>query len=368
MKASHTEFPLNPHVAGLPPYNAGMNIAAARLHSGREDIAALASNENPDGCSPAVAAALASLNPARYCDPACTALRAALGEKLGVATDRIVVGNGSEEMIAAVCRAVLRPGAVVATICPGFGLHEIEALANGAVVVKVPMRRDLEFDIAAIIGELEKTPAIFFLSSPSNPVGVALGRESLDRIIAAVRPETLLVLDEAYFEFADDNLPDGLAVLSASSLSFVVLRTFSKAYGLAGLRVGYAVTSDARLAGAMTAAKTPFNVNAAAQIAAVAALRDEAWMRSSVLTLKAERTRVAAAIAAMGLPAVRSQTNFLFIDIRRDSQMAMQHFLSQGIIVKAWKESGFENFIRVTIGTPSDNDRFLDAIGALTTQ
>ncbi|UDF32387.1 UNVERIFIED_ORG: histidinol-phosphate transaminase (plasmid) [Roseateles sp. XES5] len=364
-KPLQTELPLNPHVAGLPPYNAGMNIAAARQHSGRDDIAALASNENPDGCSPMVAAALANLNPARYSDPACTALRAALGKKLGVATDRIVVGNGSEEMIAAVSRAVLRPGAVVATVCPGFGLHEIEALANGAVVEKVAMRADLEFDVPAILAMLERAPAIFFLSSPSNPVGPALDRDSLDRIVAAVRPETLLVLDEAYFEFADDDLPDGLAVLSASALSFVVLRTFSKAYGLAGLRVGYAVTSHARLARAMTAAKTPFNVNAAAQIAAVAALEDEAWMRASVSALKAERARAAAAIAAMGLSVARSQTNFLFFDVRRDSQRAMEHFLSQGIIVKPWKEKGFESFIRVTIGTPSDNDRFLDALRTL---
>lgn len=162
-KMLRDEIPLNPHVAGLPPYNAGMNIAAAQKHSGRQDIAALASNENPDGCSPKVAAALAGLNPARYCDPACTALRTALSRKLDVPADRIVVGNGSEEMIAAVCRAILRPEAFVATLCPGFGLHEIEALANGARVEKVAMRADLDFDIPAIMAMLAQKPAIFFL-------------------------------------------------------------------------------------------------------------------------------------------------------------------------------------------------------------
>jgi len=159
------------------------------------------------------------------------------------------------------------------------------------------------------------------LADQGRALGAAWGR-----IVAAVRPENVLVLDEAYFEFTDDGLPDGLAALCASPLSFVVLRTFSKAYGLAGLRVGYAVTSDARLARAMTAAKTPFNVNAAAQAAAVAALEDEAWMRASVSALKAERERVAAAIAAMDLPAARSQTNFLFLDVRRDSQAAAEAF------------------------------------------
>ena len=366
-KMLRDEIPLNPHVAGLPPYNAGMNIAAAQKHSGRQDIAALASNENPDGCSPKVAAALAGLNPARYCDPACTTLRAALSQKLGLPAERIVVGNGSEEMIAAVCRAVLRPGAFVATLCPGFGLHEIEALANGARVEKVAMRADLDFDVPAIVALLARKPAIFFLSSPSNPVGPALDGEALQRILAAVTPQTLLVLDEAYFEFTDDGMPDGLAALSGTDLSWVVLRTFSKAYGLAGLRVGYAVMSDARLARAVGAAKTPFNVNAAAQVAAVAALEDEAWMRSSVAALKRERARVAESIGELGLTVARSQTNFLFLDVGRDSRTAFDHFLSQGIIIKPWKEEGYETFIRVTIGSVSENDRFLDALRALAT-
>lgn len=338
-KMLRDEIPLNPHVAGLPPYNAGMNIAAAQKHSGRQDIAALASNENPDGCSPKVAAALAGLNPARYCDPACTALRTALSHKLDVPADRIVVGNGSEEMIAAVCRAILRPDAFVATLCPGFGLHEIEALANGARVEKVAMRADLDFDIPAIVAMLARKPAIFFLSSPSNPVGRALDRVGLTRILSAVPPQTLLVLDEAYFEFTDDDTPDGLAALAKTDLAWVVLRTFSKAYGLAGLRVGYAVTSDLRLARAMTAAKTPFNVNAAAQTAALAALEDEAWMHASVAALKQERQRVSQRVAALGFRVAGSQTNFLFIDVGWDSRAALDHFLSKGIIIKPWKEA-----------------------------
>lgn len=364
-KMLRDEIPLNPHIARLPPYNAGMNIAAAQKHSGRQDIAALASNENPDGCSPKVAAALAGLNPARYCDPACTALRTALSHKLGVPADRIVVGNGSEEMIAAACRAILRPDTFVATLCPGFGLHEIEALANGARVEKVAMRADLDFDIPAIMAILARKPAIFFLSSPSNPVGPALDRDGLTRILSTVPPQTLLVLDEAYFEFTDDHMPDGLAALTKTDLSWVVLRTFSKAYGLAGLRVGYAVTSDLRLARAMTAAKTPFNVNAAAQTAALAALEDEAWMRSSVAALKQERQRVSQRIATLGFRVAGSQTNFLFIDVGWDSRAALDHFLSKGIIIKPWKEAGYETFIRVTIGSRSENDRFIEALAAL---
>ncbi|MDV4183136.1 histidinol-phosphate transaminase [Rhizobium brockwellii] len=356
---------LNPNVAELPPYNAGMNIAVARSKTGLNDIAALASNENPYGCSPKVAVALVNLDPSRYADPACLILRDALSKTLGVAGSRIVIGNGSEEMIAAVCRAVLRPFSTVVAMTPGFGLHEIEPRANGAKVIKVPMTKDLRFDLEAMRIALKKKPSIFFISSPSNPVGPALEQNQLSRLIAAVPKETLLVFDEAYFEFRDENTPDGLEILGDSTISYVVLRTFSKAYGLAGLRVGYAVASDARLAQAMSSAKTPFNVNAAAQLAAVAALEDDNWMRVSVAGVVAERKRMAEAIISLGLFVPESQTNFLFIDVGCDSAIAFDHFLSHGVIVKPWKEPDFASFIRVTIGRPMENDRFLSALHLL---
>lgn len=358
----------NPHVAALPPYNAGMNIAVARSITGRADIARLASNENPDGCSPAVLAALSSpaLEPWRYADPACTALRAALGRKLDVAPDTIVVGNGSEEMIAAVSRAMLVPGSRVATVVPSFGLHEIEPLAQGAEVVKVPMTADLAFDLDALERSIAAGPRIVFLSSPWNPVGPALDRSSLERLLAAVRPGTLFVLDEAYFEFADATCPDGLEILRESGVAFVVLRTFSKAYGLAGLRVGYAVCCNAELARVITAAKTPFNVNAAAQAAAIAALGDEAWMLASVERLRGERQRVAMTLQDLGFTVAPSQTNFLFFDCGGDSASLAAALLQQGIIVKAWREKGYERYLRVTIGTAAENDHFMSALGQVT--
>jgi len=354
----------NPHVAALPPYNAGMNVEKARSLSGRHDIARLASNENPDGCSPAVMAALASpaLEPWRYADPACTALRAALGAGLEVDPERIVVGNGSEEMIAAISRAMLVPGTSVVTAVPSFGLHEIEPLAAGARVVKVPMTSDLGFDLDALEQAIASGPRIVFISSPWNPVGPALDLRSLERLAGAARPGTLFVLDEAYFEFADAGGPDGIEVLSRSGTAHAVLRTFSKAYGLAGLRVGYAVCSDAELARVVAAAKTPFNVNAAAQAAALAALGDEAWMKASVARIRAERARIAAALARLGLRPASSQTNFLFFDCGRDSAALCAALLEEGIIVKAWREAGYERFVRATIGAPSENDRLIAAL------
>jgi len=365
--AASNGLAFNSNVAALPPYNAGMNVAVARSISGRNDIARLASNENPDGCSPAVLAALASpdLEPWRYADPACTALRGSLGARLGVEADTIVVGNGSEEMIAAVSRAVLVTGTAVVTVVPSFGLHEIEPLAQGATVIKVAMTAELGFDLVALEQAISASPRIVFLSSPWNPVGPALDRAALERLIAAIRPGTLLVLDEAYYEFADASCPNGLEVLRQSGIPYVVLRTFSKAYGLAGLRVGYAVCSDAELARVIATAKTPFNVNAAAQASAIAALGDEDWMLASVARLRGERERVAASLAALGFKVASSQTNFLFFDCGGDSAALAAALLQQGIIVKAWREKDYERYLRVTIGTTTDNDRLLAALEAM---
>lgn len=367
MSASPHGLTFNPHVAALPPYNAGTNVAIARAASGRDDIARLASNENPEGCSPKVMQALASsaFEPWRYADPACTALRAALAARLGVDAAHIVVGNGSEEMIAAVSRALLVQGSQVLTVVPSFGLHEIEPLAIGAHVTKLAMTADCGFDLDALEAAMASAPRIVFLSSPWNPVGPALSAADLQRVLRAVQPGSLLVLDEAYFEYADPGSVDGLEALKASGLPYVVLRTFSKAYGLAGLRVGYAVCSDPEIARVMGSAKTPFNVNAAAQLAALAALEDEAWMRASVARVRTERERVAAAIRALGLRVADSQTNFLFFECRSDSAEQAAALLRQGIIVKAWREAGYERFMRATIGSAQDNDRLLAALAAL---
>ena len=357
----------NPHVAALPRYNAGMALAVARRISGRDDIARLASNENPYGCSPKVADALVltAFEPWRYADPACTALRAALSEKLEINPATIVVGNGSEEMIAAISRAFLVPGASAVTVTPSFGLHEIEPLAAGARVIKTPVTPEFGYDLVALEAALAGEPSLLFLSSPWNPVGPALERSGLERLIAATQPGTLFVLDEAYFEFAGSAAPDGLAVLRAASAPFVVLRTFSKAYGLAGLRVGYAVCSDEEIARVVAAAKPPFNVNGAAQVAALAALEDEAWMQDAVARICAERDRVAASVQTLGLRAAPSKTNFLFIDVGQDSAAAAAAFLAEGIIVKPWRESGFDTFVRVTIGRLDENDRFLTTLSRL---
>ncbi|GFE82247.1 histidinol-phosphate aminotransferase [Steroidobacter agaridevorans] len=364
---SQAEPFFNPHVEALPKYNAGLTLASARAASGLERIARLASNENPYGCSPAVQQALAdgAVELWRYSDPSCELLRAALGKRLDVELGNIVVGNGSEEMIAAASRAFLTAGGIALTVAPCFGLHEIEPLAVGASVTKIPMTAELDFDVTGLEAALAQAPNILFLPSPWNPVGAALDRDGLARLIEAAPATTLFVLDEAYREFVSDAIPDGLEMLRRTQRPYIVLRTFSKAFGLAGLRVGYAVCSSPRIAKMLAAAKTPFNVNAMAQAAAVAALGDEAWMNAAVNRLTVERDRVSKALRNLGLRVARSEGNFLFFDAARDSAQLATALLKAGVVVKPWLEPGYRTFIRVSTGTVAENDQFLDALRAI---
>jgi histidinol-phosphate aminotransferase len=362
-KAGNAGILMNPHVAARPIYNSGMNIEVARKLSGRQDIAALASNENPNGCSPKVMEALRSaLDPSRYSDPDSAALKSALSEFLSMPVDRIVIGNGSEDMIATVSRSVLVEGASAVTIKPSFGLHESDPLAAGARVRKVPMTAEMDFDVDALEAAIRNKPQLIILSSPSNPVGRALTHDQLARLAEAASPHTLFLLDEAYFEFTDDSIPDGIKLLQQSGKPYVVLRTFSKAYGLAGLRVGYAVFSNAHLAQVVDNARTPFNVNTAAQVAAIAALSDQSWMRASVEKIVAERGRLAQGLRELGLFVVPSQANFFFFRTPLDSRALFEGLLAEGIIVKPWREPGYETFVRASVGTPEENDRLIAAL------
>lgn len=357
----------NPHVAGLPKYNSGLTLAAARAASRYDTIARLASNENPYGCSPEVARALSTgaLEIARYSDPSCELLRNALSDRLGVQATDLVIGNGSEEMIAAAARSFLTTGAVAVTVAPCFGLHEIEPLAVGARMVKVPMTEELGFDVPGLVTALAAKPNLVFLPSPWNPVGAALDAEQLGEIVRALSPSTLFVLDEAYREFVPPEIPDGISFLRSAGVPHVVLRTFSKAYGLAGLRVGYAVCSDSRIAEMLMAAKTPFNVNSAAQIAAVAALQDDAWMRNSVRKIVAERERVLQEMRVRQIPVAPSFGSFVFFDSGLVSTDVAKALVRDGIIVKPWLESGYSSFLRASIGTAEENDRLIASLELL---
>ncbi len=356
-------------VAGLPRYNAGLPEEYVRDHYQVGHIARLAGNENPFGvgrlAAAAASAAIAELG--KYSDPESRRLRQALADRLGVESEAIVIGNGSEELIALLCRATVRGGERVVTVTPSFLLHEIYPAEQGAEVVTVPMRADFSFAVDEIVAAMGQGCRMLLLSTPANPVGSMLNGSELMRLARAAGPETLLVIDEAYYEYAREETdhPDALQLLAGGRAPFVLLRTFSKAYGLAGARVGYGIFSDPHLAGALDRLRTPFNINRIAQAAALAALDDSEHLNQSLAHNHRERQRLAAELAGRGYQVAPSTANFLFFALGRDSAEVAEGLLRQGVVVKPWRQPGYQQCIRVTVGSRQDNDLFLSALAAV---
>ena len=354
-------------VRSLSSYNAGLSIEAVRARYGVDRIAKLGSNENPFGPSPAVVEAIASEagQAGLYPDPTCATLRQALAEKFAVDPRRFVFGNGSEDLLGIISRVFLDHGDQVVTVLPSFGLHILYPQAAGAEVVGVPMGADLRIDVDALIDALNPRTRLLMFACPSNPVGSALTAAELQRILDAIPEQTLLVFDEAYYEYAKDapDYPDCLAMLDAWNRPYILLRTLSKAYSLAGLRVGYGIVSDPVLADLIDRLRTPFNVNRCAQTAAVAALADEAHLQRGLDHVVTERARMDAALRAMGLTPAPSLGNFLFFATPFEAEAVNEALLARGVIVKPWREPGYTTFLRVSIGTCEDNDLFLAALG-----
>jgi len=365
-----------PEVRSLPKYNAGVSEDVARARYQLTRVTKLASNENPFGSSPTVAEELVkSLGDIyRYPDPNCTALREQIERNTGVAGARIVIGNGSEDIIEMLCKALLAPGDRVLTLAPSFGLHEIFPLMMGATVDKIPVNTAFEYDLLAWCSALSRPAKLVMFSTPSNPVGCALNDAGLRFLVDACPLDAVLVVDEAYFEYAlGRDYADSLKVLSNQPRPWIVLRTLSKAYGLAGLRVGYGLASDVNLVSLLDRVRTPFNVNAFAQVAAVAVLRDLKHLNRVVSATVherqylTERLHALEAMRAYGLRIVPSLGNFLFIDVGRSSSDVATALMRNGVIVKPWLESGFQTFIRVTVGRREDNEHFLQALAEVLT-
>ena len=353
-------------VRALPNYNAGLSSETVRQRYGLTRIAKLGSNENPLGAAPAVAAAIASAGAdcAIYCDPQCAELRSALAIELNVDPAYLVFGNGSEDLLGILARTFLDHGDEVVTVLPAFGLHLIYPQAVGAEVRGVPLLADGSFDVDGMITALGPRTRLLMFSCPSNPVGSILFTAELQRLLDALPEHTLLVFDEAYFEYAqvEAEYPDCLALLQASGKPFVLLRTFSKAYALAGLRVGYGITSDPLLSELIDRMRTPFNVNRVAQAAAVAALADNQHLQRGLELVASERRRMCAALHEMGLKVAPSWTNFLVFETSHEAEVVNERLLQFGVIVKPWRDAGYTGYLRVSVGSTEDNDMFLEAL------
>ena len=357
--------PMRAALAGLAPYNAGLSADRVRERYGITQIVKLASNESPFGPSPAVRAAVTAAlgDVALYPDPYCTALRAAIASANGVARERLVFGNGSEDLLSVISRAFLDPGDRIVISSPTFSVYADSAIMMGAAVVDVSRRADLTLDVDAVCTAVSEKPKLLFLCNPNNPTGTSINRKDFERICRVAGPSTLIVADEAYFEYAstEADYPRSLEILPTMSAPWIVLRTFSKAYGLAGMRVGYGIASSPEIARQVELARGAFNVNHLAQIAALAAWNDPAHMARTVAHNRAEMPRLAAALKDRGFAPAASAANFLFFDVWQDARHIADRLLAHGVIVKPWGGQ-YGSHVRVTVGTAAENLAFLAAL------
>ncbi len=354
-----------PYVASLTPYVPGKPVDEVERELGLQGVAKLASNENALGPSPkAVAAAreaLAKVN--LYPDGSAFHLKNALAAKLGVGADELFVGNGSNELIELLVRTFVLEGDEVLTSAQTFIAYKLATQAQGRRLVEAPMKDRFFYDVDALLKLMNRKTKLVFLANPDNPTGTWFGEKDLVRFLDAAPKDTLVVLDEAYVEFVDaSGFQDALA-LRKKYPNLVVLRTFSKIHGLAGLRLGYAIARP-EVVEWVDRVRAPFNVSRVAQAAGVAALADDEHVARTRALVQAERPRLAGALRAVGATVAPSQGNFVLADFPgRPARELFEALLREGVVIRPLHGYGFPTAQRITVGLPADNDRCVAALG-----
>jgi histidinol-phosphate aminotransferase len=349
----------------LVPYPPGLREDQVQERCGSATIVKLSSNEHPAGPVPAAIAAMTAelgcLN--RYPEGSSEALREKLSRRHNVPIDQVVVGAGSNELLRLVGQCVLRPGDEIVYAWPSFVVYPMVANIFGATHVKVPLAEGEVHDLEAMLAAVTERTRIVFLCNPNNPTGTIVTRKALESFLERVPDHVLLVLDEAYFEFATDPAyPDGLDYFDGER-PLVVLRTFSKIYSLAGLRVGYGF-APARLIRAIDCVREPFNVSTISQVAAVASLHDEAEVRRRRKENQEQKTYLYSGFDRLGISWVPSEANFVYIKTERPVEV-FEALLNEGVIVR---DFGNAPALRVTVGTPEDSRRTIKAFEAVVTR
>jgi histidinol-phosphate aminotransferase len=348
---------LSPYVPGKP-----VDELARELDIDPARIIKLASNENPLGGSPkaltAIREALAELT--RYPDGNGFDLKQLLAERCGVKPNQVTLGNGSNDILEIVARAYLAPGLNAVFSEHAFAIYPIVTQAVGADA-RVAKAKDWGHDLPAMLAAIDSNTRVVFIANPNNPTGTWFGPQALADFLAAVPKDVLVVLDEAYIEYASGTeLPDGLSFL-ADYPNLLVSRTFSKAYGLASLRVGYGLSSPV-VADVLNRVRQPFNVNSLALVGACAALDDVAFVAESRRLNEAGMQQLEEALRQMGLGWIPSKANFIAVDLGREAGSVYEGLLREGVIVRPVAGYGMPNHLRVSIGLPAENARFLEAL------
>ena len=354
---------VRPAVDALPAYKPGKSTEQAEREHHIDEAIKLASNENPypppAAVVDAVAAACRSGN--LYCDHRATAVREALADRLGLAVDQIAVGAGSVALLYQLATAYVDPGDEVVTPWISFEAYPISVQTMGGTLVRVPLTAGHAFDLDAVAAAVTARTKLVFLATPNNPTGTAVSTAAVARLVERVPTDVVVVVDEAYREFADPALGDPVTDLLPRFANVAVARTFSKAYGLASLRVGY-VMAHPEITSAIDKCLIPFNVNGLAQAAALAALGDDAAKeaRANIDAIRAERGRLVATLAADGWDIPDAQANFVWMHLGDRTDEVCIALEQRGVVVRPFSGVG----VRVTIGTPAQNDRFLNTLAA----
>ncbi len=351
-------------VAQFRPYVPGKPIEEVRREYGLEEIEKLASNENQLGPSPKAIEAVqkAALEMNLYPEATAIDLKRALAAKLGVKEENLVIGNGGEELLQIIAQVFINDGDQIITGYPSFNIYVTTCSLMGAEVISVPFK-DGNYDLEAMLAAVTDKTKLIYLCNPNNPTATFIDRPTLDSFLARVPEDVVVVLDEAYYEFARVN-PDYPAESIARLVArpnTVILRTFSKVCGIAGVRVGYVISSE-EIAGNMNKIKLTFDVNRLAQAAALAALDDEAHIERTVAQNYRSLQAMQACFDELGLHYYPSAANFIWVELPRHSKEVFEAMLRQGVIVRPGYLWGWENWMRVSTGTDAQTARFTEVL------
>ena len=351
-------------IEDIPVYIPGKPIEEVQRMLGLKRVIKLASNENPLGPSPkavrAIKKALDGIN--RYPDAASWYLKAKISTTLQTEIDRIICGNGSDEIIILTLKAFAGKGDEVIIAKPTFLIYQVAAGIVGANIKFVPLTSGLKYDLRAMKRAITSKTKIIFIANPDNPAGTYVTKDELEEFLEDLPEGIIVYLDEAYYELARyfcKDYPNGLDYLDRPNI--IVARSFSKIYGLAGLRVGYGVTSS-RIVRYLDKFRDPFNVNILAQAAACAALDDKAFVKKTLEAVKEGKQFLYDAFDKMGLEYVKTATNFMMINVKRDCVKVFEQLICKGIIVRDMKAWGYDTFIRVSVGTREENEIFIKTL------
>lgn len=345
----------------IKPYVPGKPIEDVKREYGLDDVIKLASNENPLGVSPkalaAMKAALPKLN--HYPNSAGYEFRSALAEKFDVDRSQIAIGNGADDLILELSMAFLEDGDEVVVSRSSFPMYDIYTHAMRARLVKTPLTAELGIDLDAMADAITDRTKLVYVCNPNNPTGMIVSSAEVDAFIRRVPEDVLIVLDEAYYEMVDsDSYPDSLATIREGRRNVFVLRTFSKVYGLAGIRIGYGFAHPDVIS-ILLKIKPPFNVNVLAQAAGIAALDDNDFVAQSVEANKIGRQVLYRELDKLGLSYAESHTNFVLIRIGANASTIQQKMLERGVIVRPCGGYDLPDYLRISIGTPEQNERFI---------